>query len=326
MKYRTSWLTRAAVTGALLAMAAIMWCDTPIHEDAGTCGGVGVVDDAVNPGLIPQPRSFSVDNSGICSEYSKFGWDSPLYLYLGEGAEEHVSMIRQAVDVWNEALMGFNRTPIVRIVTDRTPTNFLLDEGFWQSRETVARSHVYDGQSVIYFKASPSLSQLRGYAYRRWNPEAQNMLEADIYINTDLIREYGTMVYKMEEIYRTKQNRIVFARVDRLYLTTLHEIGHALGLNHLPVAGNIMSYNYMPRMVEIWQPVMAMADRVEPLSVSIPEMFSPPRTSTWAYVNADSARGEELKPVVKMFTDGALLGNQDKMALMCVYEFANFSD
>ena len=63
----------------------------------------------------------------------------------------------------------------------------------------------------------------------------------------------------------------------------LHEIGHLLGVNHVPVSGNIMSYNYMPRMIEIWAPVMALTDRLPPIRWEDSGMISDPSRLARSY-------------------------------------------
>ena len=40
-------------------------------------------------------------------------------LYLGEGAADYLPLVSMAVDLWNSALMGFNREPVINRVTAR---------------------------------------------------------------------------------------------------------------------------------------------------------------------------------------------------------------
>lgn len=247
-------------------------------------------------------------------------------LYLGEGAQEYLPKVRQAVDLWNRALMGFNREPIVRIVTDQRPAAYTLDSSFWEDPADLGRSLVRDGQSVIYFKASGAESGLSGYAHRRWSRTANRMVEADSYINTRWVEKYGGLIYRTQEVYRVDENSAVFARVDGLFLTVLHEIGRLLGVNHVPVSGNIMSYNYMPRMIEIWSPVMALTNRLSPIRSEDNGMISDPSRMARSYtLDLNSSRGRYLSDLVEMFTASVTLGEQDKQALMCVYDFSDWN-
>lgn len=324
MTFRFKWFARMVATGAVLTYTTITLCETPVPE-LGECGGVG----STNPKLelpFPQPRAFRVGSSGLCSTYSSFGWEKPVNLYLGEGAQEYLPKIRQAVDLWNQALIGFNREPIIRIVTNQMPTSYTLDSDFWENREVVAKSLVRDGESVIYFKASGPRSGLAGYAYRRWDPTANVMVEADTYINTYALEKYRGPIYRTQEVYRVDEDSAIFARVDRLFLTVLHEIGHMLGLKHVPVSGNIMSYNYMPRMAEIWAPVIALTDRFSPIQERDWGMISDPSKMRGSYtLDINTERGRYLDPLIEMYTKSATLGEQDKQALMCVYDFSDWN-
>lgn len=323
MAFRVNRFARGAM---LLAFPAITLSEAPVLGPPKECGGVKTVDIGFEDQLLPQPRYFRIGSSGLCSEYTSYGWEKPMNLHLGEGASEHLPMIRRAVDLWNRALMGFNRDSVIRIETNERPENYTLDNGFWENGpSSVSRELVDDGQSVIYFKASGPGSRSAGYAHRRWNPSARTMVEADAYINTYWAEEYG-VTYYTQEVYRMDEDMAVFARVDDLFLTILHEIGHMLGLAHVPVSGNIMSYNYMPRMIEIWAPVIALRDRFSPIEWEDRGMVSDPSDlNAWYSLDLTTERGRYLKPLIEMYTNTATLGEQDKVALMCVYDFKDWN-
>ena len=326
MKFRINWNARIAITGMVLACAASAWGEIPVPEPLKECGGVKTVEIGLERQLFPQPRAFRIGSSGICSEYTSYGWEKPMDLYLGEGAAEHLPMIQRAVDLWNRALMGFNREPVIMINTDQRPETYTLENGFWENNpSSLSRELVDDGQSVIYFKASGPGSNSGGYAHRRWDPSARSMIEADIYINTYWTKEYG-VTYYTQEVYRMDDDAAVFARVDDLFLTILHEVGHMLGVAHVPVSGNIMSYNYMPRMIETWAPVIALRNRFHPIELQDHGMVSDPSNlSSWYSLDPTTERGRYLKPLIELYTNSATLGEQDKTALMCVYDFSDWN-
>ena len=124
--------------GALLALAATSGGQVPILEERGGC--VGLLRSTASPKLNLQPKEFSVLNSGICSQYSEYGWAQPLRLYLGEGAEEYLSMIEQAARVWNSTLKIHWWEEAIQIVTDLTPSRFELQEQFWYAPTYFAES------------------------------------------------------------------------------------------------------------------------------------------------------------------------------------------
>ena len=104
-------------------------------------------------------------------------------LYLGEWAREHIDLVRDAAELWNAALTGFDRRPVISIVESISPRNFSLGPNFWKSGEYEAEDNADDGQSVIYFKGGEALDTPDGFAYFRWDRH-DRMVESDAYINT----------------------------------------------------------------------------------------------------------------------------------------------
>ena len=115
----------------------------------------------------------------------------------------------------------------------------------------------------------------------------------------------------------------------------VHELGHALGLKHVPVAGNIMSYDYMPRMSDLWRtPIALFLLSLSATQVAFAGEIDYSRNPLVQYKEDVFSRmyfsddSEELKLIplfTQMFTQTVTLGEQDKMALMCVYDFEDWN-
>ena len=304
----------------------------------GQCGGVRDFAGArhetkAGSPTLPQPRRFTVLESGFCSEYSVSGWEQTMYLYLGEGASDYLPLVQSAVDLWNTSLVGFNRTPVIKIVHDLSPRTYGLQSNFWSNDGIQAAQLSGDGQSVIYFRGGGDLERVWSFAYRRWDGSSR-MVEADIYINTTHEDEYGPDLVLTELIMNLDGESGVHALVSSTFLTIVHEIGHALGLNHLPVSGNIMSYRYMPRMTDIWRSPIAVllislfagqsgseSEGVDYSSVPLVQRIDNVRPYMALSPDSDS----DLVTVASLFTQTVALGEQDKMGLMCIYEFSDWN-
>ena len=317
---------------ALAALAtSVAAAQTPIHEKL-QCGGVEVSSQA-GKRLDPlEPRNFRVGADGLCSEYSTAGWEATMHLHLGEGASDFLPLIEKAVDVWNAALEGFAQRPVINIILDVRPKNFRLDSGFWRNRRSYAQNLVDDGQSVIYFKASET-SRAGGYAYWRWR--SNRLREADIYINTAHVEEYGPHLFDTQEVFRYDDTQSVYAWVDSTYLIILHEIGHALGLQHVSVSGNLMSYNYMPKMEDVWNAPFAMLNlslkALEQTTVSNDlspaiERFLDEREymTPYQYITPENMT-TATETLMEIYRESVVLGEQDRMALMCIYDFEDWN-
>ncbi len=304
-------------TALLLLMAPLLAAEMPLPGGRMECGFEASEARPRFSGL-PVPRAFAVNESGFCSQYTYKGWDKTMHLYLGEGADEHIEWIRMAADLWNEALGTDGERPLVEIVTGHVPLNYSLPEGFGRSSKEEINRLKEDGQNVIYFRAFAS-DERTSWASNRTG--GSQMMEADMYIDTSDVEEHGPLIYRIKEVYRHGESQSVFARVNKLYLTILHEMGHALGLRHIPVAGNVMSYRKLEGMVELWYPVYSLAFKLNPLDHDLSRMLSDrePRIS-YSWLHADWPN-EFRKGQMDLYTRSYRLGDQDLAALMCIYDF-----
>ncbi len=322
----------AAVSALALALTASAQTQIP-HAKRG-CGGMVVHAPYLRlPPLSPksqdrvQPSSRATD---LCQKYTHAkGWRDTVRLYFGQGASEHRDLIEMAVQKWNEALEGFNQKPVIEIVPRRA-RNFSLPSDFWdlyELEEEGSEGLANDGQSTIYFQGSGVESSPGGFAYSRWD-SSNHMVEADIYINASGIEEYGPHLVDAQKVFQVGGNHI-YAVVDSIYEIILHEIGHALGLNHVPVSGNVMSYNYLPYMKTLWGPAIT----AEAVSQSRGRSFrlsgpfsefsrSSGEDREYWYFTSPSTREIEM---ISAFTRSARLGEQDRSALLCAYEFSDWN-
>lgn len=286
------------------------------------CGGMEITEDqAAAPAFPPLARRDVALRGQFCSEYSRGGWEDTMYLYLGEGAREYRNLIDVAVRLWNTALMGFNRRPVIEVVDHVQPTKFLLPGDFWSNWREASDAN-YDRQSVIYFK--PAAEDISTGGFARARSTGNRMVEADIYLNTRTELQHGSGVALTVPILPLATGGTLHAYVDPLLVAVVHEIGHALGVKHVPVSGNIMSYNYMPAMQAKWLPAAEFLELT--LSVTDNEDV------------LDSLAHEQVLPPVTVLTSdfdlylrtvysrSITLGEQDRMALMCIYDFEDWND
>ena len=105
---------------------------------------------------------------------------------------------------------------------------------------------------------------------------------------------------------------------NKTYSVILHEIGHAVGLGHIPVNGNIMSRDFGAGRVDQWAATVA----YDIFRTSTPMrhrlVFS--NDDIYPYMRIDR-RSTDFLDKAEFFTTNAKLGEQEKMALTCIYRY-----
>ena len=329
---------KALVPLCALALSSLGFAQIPVPGPIPECGGVEIEGLSSRPQPW-QSRSAAIQDQGLCSEYAFGGWITTMYLYAGEGFLEHRDKIERSVKTWNEALEGFNQRPVVEIIRHPAENPFLPDD-FWSKRIDYAKDLSGDGQSVIYFKGDDVEGSPAGFVYPRTDSNG-NMVEADIYINIADWEEYGPYLFLAQEILDL-DGRIIYVPVDSVYKTMLHELGHALGLLHVPVSGNIMSYNYMPYMKDLWQPLVGVdlfrqlwgaTSRAELEGILFEDnAFTSGMFSSFIWHGDELAKYQSRDDpdileilMLEYFTATAGLGEQDRMSLLCAYDFSDWN-
>ena len=138
----------------MLALAATLSAQTPVQIERLERDGFTALPARGKPEMssLPDRSDLAIQDGGFCAQYGWAGWERTMDLYLGDGADPYWKEIGAAVDLWNEALMGFNRRPVIRIIDYPLPSNYGLSRRFWRNSEAESRRLLGDGQSVIYFK------------------------------------------------------------------------------------------------------------------------------------------------------------------------------
>ena len=330
-------ILRSVIPLGALALSLGLNAQIPVPGDPPGCGGMERKFPSWSvPPLAPryQDRAAVQTSTDLCSTYTHSGWKRTVRFRLGEGSEDYKELLEIAIERWNDALEGFTQEPVIEISPLR-PTNYSLRDDFWQQRNQNSEldesdSLIDDGESVIYFKGNDPDNLVGGFAYSRWN--SSEMVEADIYINLTDTEKYGPYLVNTQE-FVSIEGMTAYIPVLSIYITILHEIGHALGLNHVPVSGNIMSYNYMPYMHEMWK-VPGLLQYLE----EIVEYGSPTEALRQGLFSEFVTTRPELSPriyfeelsdietfILGMFTNTAGLGEQDRMSLLCAYEFSDWN-
>lgn len=263
-----------------------------------------------------------ISGGNLCAMYAPAGWGKTVRLALGQGSSHYMEWIKLAVNLWNGAAaftQGW-KGPLIEIDYER-PENYRADRSVFTGDLEAARE-VRDGQNVIYFMPNYSQRTHHGLAWRWEDPGSPGQIgESDVFINTWAEETYGrnslsitSLLSDWDGIYG------MYARIDASFAIILHELGHVVGLNHIPTKGNIMSRDYMPRVVDQWAVVAALykltSPEVEPedLAFMYPHRYVQPYEAL--HPQAERARREQ-----KVFTEHARLGGVEKMLLSCLYEY-----
>ena len=313
----------------LLVVAALeSTAQIPMSGPIGECSTVDAVEDDGNDNanvaqsefVIPPDIVIGISPGTLCSFYAIAGWESPLKLHLGEGASEYRELIERAVEVWNETVRLPSREPLIEIIETR-PTNYLLQSSFWSNTSEYGRENLEDDESVIYFKPSGEDETSRwGLAWSQWSRSSSSMIEADVYINTaDEESLPGRTLILTKKLVDVDSLYGAYALYNKTYSVILHELGHAVGLNHIPVSGNIMSKDFGGGGIDQWAAAIAL------------ELFNDlsPRHNKFVYLHSQIHPYTSISEQVhekhfegmEFFTENAKLGEQEKMALTCIYQY-----
>ncbi len=216
----------------------------------------------------------------MCDQYTVgVGWKRPMKLYLGQGARDYLPLIEEAAKTWNDVL----GREVIQVSTDPVdyPYRTFAGVGF--------RDFYNDGASVIYFRPR-SMSGGFVLTWHEFKPEKiWGIAETDVFIWTREGITDGLGVFR----------------------TTVHELGHALGLAHIPISGSMMSYTQISAVVNRVDPFIELGlmpdynyNNLPPGEV--PLFFRP-----------------DYKPLLQALT---VPSEQDKYALTCLYDFSDWEE
>ena len=308
----------------LLLTTVLTGAQTPVPLPIGQCATVNV-EEGVGAAKVADPRRHEFRIPGdivfvpgnFCSAYTRGGWESTMQLHLGEGAAEYRDLIEQAVRVWNETVNLPEGQPLIEIV-DARPTNFSLPTSFWSSTDEVGRGNLDDGQSVIYFIPSGE-GERRSWGLAWTSTRQVERVQADVYINTaDEQENAGFTLALTTKLVDVDSSYAAYAYHNKTYEVILHELGHAVGLAHLPVNGNVMSRDWLAGGGDQWAATVAF-DLFNDFSPRTND-FVKRKSDVHPYVRIPNSYLDLLKRV-EFFTKNGKLGAQDKTALTCIYEY-----
>ena len=313
-------ITVLFVAAALTATAQI-----PMSEPIGECSTIDAVEDdgndnvALSKFVIPPDIVIGISPGTLCSFYVIAGWESPLKLHLGEGADEYRDLIERAIEVWNETVKLPSREPLIEIVDER-PENYQLPTSFWGNVEHYTDANRDDGENVIYFlSAAEGETRNWGLTAYQWRTSGR-MVQADVYINTaDEESRPGRTLILTKKLVDVDSLYGAYALYNKTYSVILHELGHAVGLNHIPVSGNIMSRDFGGGGIDQWAAAMAL-ELFNDFS-PIHNRFVYRHSQIGPYMSIVEEVHEEAFESMEFFTQNAKLGEQEKMALTCIYQY-----
>ena len=145
------------------------------------------------------------------------------------------------------------------------------------------------------------------------------MSQADIYINTAHEEDaFPNTLVLTKLLVEVDDRHGAYAIVNKTYAVILHELGHAIGLHHIPVSGNVMSQDFGAGGLDQWS---------APIAIELFNSLSPRRhkfvdrhNEVFPYM-AIHTQSEDLMERVDFFTENAKLGEQEKTVLTCIYEY-----
>ena len=315
------------ITVLLMVAAVFATAQIPMHRPIGQCATFDATEGSGDEQATDhqQREEFKIPGSiffvppSWCAAYAFFGWEKTMELYLGEGAEEYRELIERAVEVWNETVSLPSGDPLIKIVNGH-PQNYLLPESFSSpdaDTDALTLPNARDNESVIYFKPYGEGQSSWGFTWYR--SSYSQMAEADVYINTYAEEEHSpNTLILAKRLADVDDSYGAYALYNKTYSVILHELGHAVGVKHIPVSGNIMNRNFGEGGSNQWTAAIAL---------DLFSDFSPRRNKfvrrhdrTYPYMSV-SNRSDELLEQVEFFTENAKLGEQEKMALTCIYEY-----
>ena len=323
---------------AVLALAAALaaTAQTPASRQPSWCGFKAPDRPLPKAGVL-EPDQFAIPRGDLCEHYTYgAGWDEQMVLQLGEGAEEYREWIEMAVDVWNDALWGRESSVHPIRISNERPTNYRIPPSFWEDYEADDKVTLdqEDDENVIYFTPSADYARLAGLA-TVWTTSSffgksgGNIVEADVYINTELDEGYGAHAALIVPLLRYSHDNDhgVYIYVHDAFLTILHEIGHALGLSHIPIAGNIMSYSRWEGLIDQWEDSMALhMYMLHTYSLGVETIGHDFFVDRHDHNNLQGRHWMPIKDdrtriLTDFYTSKLRLGEMEKMLLACSYEF-----
>ena len=216
----------------------------------------------------------------FCEAYTMgVAWQRPVQLHVAHNTLSwQYELLKKATKLWNDL---FHTHPIVLAgVVDAEPP----------TADSIKQGETYDdNQSVVYFlPPHESYKAFEWGGLTRTLSVGHSIIQVDIFIRNEVASQPRAMQL----------------------LLLLHELGHALGLEHVAIAGSVMSYNDIQNIKQIIRPVYA----VLRLTDSRWPAFNSVTDAQWLEFLWDTS-------VQDLWLDLIAPQAQDKILLMCLYDF-----